>query len=754
MAGSRYKLLGSSLGKGSYGTVSPAWDLKEERLVAIKKQEGSSDEAVREMMLFDMLPPHPNRLRMYDKFCGSAHLYIVFEYMILSLRQVWERAQGFLNFKMVGQYGREVLNGLAHLHGHRVAHRDLSMNNVLLGENGSGLKIADLGLACSCESFILERTVQTLPYRAPEVLLQGKEPARLPNAPCTLDMWSFGVICYQLWASELPFSGTDVRCILQGQIDLLGPPTRSAGVSAADLDAQAVVADSAEAAGFDGAASLQSDAPEAYLPKWGETAATLRCQAPEHPFPGSLRLARRPVSEETVRDFLAKLLVWNPAERLASADALRHPMFQAGTSNPPGSPGEVPRSAPAALSNPQEAAGYAGVVADFAAMAAAGVSAATPPEAEASALMLETGESAGVVADAKAMGAAGVSAAAPSEGEASALMPVGASSLCRCTGNCGTLACGRAKRALYRPKSGSQSTPGTSDKSKHLCERRRLPGFISCKHCKCEVEACVKFRRQALTTGRFCSYHNTALASNAKNYGNPAGIWKFGKSWSQELRLVASNSALLREIPPCDVEAFVAAALPRMQGNALAGQTLLKLWAAAYIVFPWAIRAWVDAVFDPAFPAQPKVSDYAKLLAMLSLAEETDSPPGDPDAKQRAWEAAQLASRRKLWGPLALSRMMESRECRKRKRDNDDKQSCWGELIEVAEKTSPITCPTSPDGCAVFAGELQAFLQRFPVEFNHGTAGSPKSQTAYVCKSIQRKFFLRRRKQRRRFGIL
>ena len=73
----------------------------------------------------------------------------MFEYLYNCLSDVFHRAEGLLHVAVAKDYSCQVLQGLVHLHSHQVAHRDLSMGNILLDIPSNTLKIADLGLASS-----------------------------------------------------------------------------------------------------------------------------------------------------------------------------------------------------------------------------------------------------------------------------------------------------------------------------------------------------------------------------------------------------------------------------------------------------------------------------------------------------------------------------------------------------------------------------------------------------------------------------
>lgn len=96
----------------------------------------------------------------------------------------------------------QLLKGIAYCHSHRVVHRDLKPQNLLIDRNGS-LKIADFGLARAYGVPIGQITheVVTLWYRAPEILL-GSQTYSTP-----VDMWSAGCILAELSTRAPLFPG-------------------------------------------------------------------------------------------------------------------------------------------------------------------------------------------------------------------------------------------------------------------------------------------------------------------------------------------------------------------------------------------------------------------------------------------------------------------------------------------------------------------------------------------------------------------
>ena len=216
----RYKRLGNGgeRGAGAYGTVFAAWDQTGQKLVAIKEQLATSGCAEREMLFFHSIPSHPHLLEMHDQFVHRTMLYLVFQYLEASLHDVWVRARGFLDWERADRYGHHVLLGLAHLHAHKVAHRDLSMGNILFDASTNSARIADLGLAHCATSRVLEGKVTTLWFRALEVLLGI---ANLSCSQAMFDMWSAGCVLGALWSAV--FEADTEVAVWEKPVSLLGP---------------------------------------------------------------------------------------------------------------------------------------------------------------------------------------------------------------------------------------------------------------------------------------------------------------------------------------------------------------------------------------------------------------------------------------------------------------------------------------------------------------------------------------------------
>lgn len=130
--------------------------------------------------------------RLYDIIHQEQKLYLVFEFLDLDLKKymdsVGSRNEG-LNPAMVKKFTFQLVRGIYYCHAHRILHRDLKPQNLLIDREGN-LKLADFGLARAFGIPLRSYTheVVTLWYRSPEVLLGSR------HYSTAIDMWSVGCI--------------------------------------------------------------------------------------------------------------------------------------------------------------------------------------------------------------------------------------------------------------------------------------------------------------------------------------------------------------------------------------------------------------------------------------------------------------------------------------------------------------------------------------------------------------------------------
>ncbi len=207
---SHYKVL-EKLGEGGMGVVYKAQDLKLDRHVAIKflpQHISSSDEGkarfFQEAKAAAALN-HPNILGVHEIDEQDGSLFLVMEYIEgQTLRSYIEKLKSGTGIP-VNQaiaWTLQVAEGLKAAHGKNIIHRDIKPENIMLTNSGQ-LKIMDFGLAKLKSNVSITKTgtsLGTLAYMSPEQA-QGMA------ADHRSDIWSLGVVLYEMLTGELPFKG-------------------------------------------------------------------------------------------------------------------------------------------------------------------------------------------------------------------------------------------------------------------------------------------------------------------------------------------------------------------------------------------------------------------------------------------------------------------------------------------------------------------------------------------------------------------
>ncbi|KAM6215460.1 cyclin-dependent kinase 2 isoform 3-T3 [Rhynchocyon petersi] len=140
------------IGEGTYGVVYKAKNKLTGEVVALKKirldteTEGVPSTAIREISLLKELN-HPNIVKLLDVIHTENKLYLVFEFLHQDLKKFMDAsALTGIPLPLIKSYLFQLLQGLAFCHSHRVLHRDLKPQNLLINADGA-IKLADFGLA-------------------------------------------------------------------------------------------------------------------------------------------------------------------------------------------------------------------------------------------------------------------------------------------------------------------------------------------------------------------------------------------------------------------------------------------------------------------------------------------------------------------------------------------------------------------------------------------------------------------------------
>ncbi|XP_034950733.1 cyclin-dependent kinase 11B isoform X2 [Chelonus insularis] len=281
--------------EGTYGVVYRARDKRTDEIVALKRlkmekeKDGFPITSLREINTL-LKAQHPNIVTVREIVVGSNmdKIFIVMDYVEHDLKSLIEtmkqKKQGFLPGE-VKCLMQQLLKAVAHLHDNWILHRDLKTSNLLLSHRGI-LKVGDFGLAREYGSPLRQYTpiVVTLWYRAPELLLNGKE----YSTP--IDMWSVGCIFAELIKMEALFPGKSEIDQLNRIFKELGTPSERIWPGYSKLP-------------------MVSKIPFAHYPV------------------NNLRQRFSLFLSDQGIELLNKMLTYDPAQRMTAEDALKHPYF-------------------------------------------------------------------------------------------------------------------------------------------------------------------------------------------------------------------------------------------------------------------------------------------------------------------------------------------------------------------------------------------------------------------------------------------
>ncbi|KAH0476457.1 MAG: hypothetical protein KVP17_004690 [Porospora cf. gigantea B] len=283
------------VGEGTYGEVFKAQDYNG-CTVALKKirppnkDEGIPSTAIREISLLKELD-HINIVRLFDVIHRDNELTLVFEYLDQDLKRLIDTCDGRegrprgLHPTAIRSFMFQLVSGVEYCHHHKVLHRDLKPQNLLINREGY-LKLCDFGLARAygipVESYTHE--VVTLWYRSPDVLM-GSDRYSTP-----LDIWSVGCIFGEMVTGKPLFSGMNEAQMLQSIYSKLGTPT------------------------------LWTDME--LLPNVAQYTSLLHPPQRMQPFENLF-----PTLDPQGRQLLKSMLAFDPNKRITAREALAHPYF-------------------------------------------------------------------------------------------------------------------------------------------------------------------------------------------------------------------------------------------------------------------------------------------------------------------------------------------------------------------------------------------------------------------------------------------
>ncbi len=209
----KYNII-AEIGRGGMGVVYKAEDLKLKRFVAIKllpselaKDEEAKERFIREAQAAAALS-HPNICTIHEVDESEGKTYIAMEFIDgHSLRE--RTVKGPLSIEEVLEVSIQIAQGLTEAHQKGIIHRDIKSANIMVDEKGQP-KIMDFGLAKVAGGALITkeaRPMGTVAYMSPEQ-------ARGEEVDHRSDIWSFGVVLYEMLTGQLLFRAEEEKSLI------------------------------------------------------------------------------------------------------------------------------------------------------------------------------------------------------------------------------------------------------------------------------------------------------------------------------------------------------------------------------------------------------------------------------------------------------------------------------------------------------------------------------------------------------------
>eukprot|EP00928_Gymnodinium_smaydae_P027090 TRINITY_DN21068_c0_g1_i1.p1 TRINITY_DN21068_c0_g1~~TRINITY_DN21068_c0_g1_i1.p1 ORF type:complete len:1428 (+),score=315.60 TRINITY_DN21068_c0_g1_i1:146-4429(+) len=198
----RYHVL-HLIGQGCFGKVFKGRRRYSGQVVALKfiskrgKPEKDLQNLRLELGILQRLD-HPNIIRLLDSFDTNTDFVVVTEFAYGELFEIFQDDKT-LPEEQVAHIARQLTQALNYLHSQKIIHRDMKPQNVLVGADDT-IKLCDFGFAriMSHQTTVLTSIKGTPLYMAPELVQERPY-------DCSADLWSLGVICYELVVGKPPF---------------------------------------------------------------------------------------------------------------------------------------------------------------------------------------------------------------------------------------------------------------------------------------------------------------------------------------------------------------------------------------------------------------------------------------------------------------------------------------------------------------------------------------------------------------------
>ncbi|KAI9052290.1 hypothetical protein LZ554_003644 [Drepanopeziza brunnea f. sp. 'monogermtubi'] len=212
---------GALIGQGSFGSVYLALHAVTGELLAVKQVEApspasNSQNDARKKSMIDALKreisllrdlQHPNIVQYLGASSSAEHLNIFLEYVPGGSVQSMLNSYGALREPLIRNFVRQIVTGLAYLHGREIIHRDIKGANILV-DNKGGIKISDFGISKKIEASNLlggAGNNKNRPSLQGSVFWMAPEVVKQTSYTRKADIWSLGCLIVEMMTGNHPF---------------------------------------------------------------------------------------------------------------------------------------------------------------------------------------------------------------------------------------------------------------------------------------------------------------------------------------------------------------------------------------------------------------------------------------------------------------------------------------------------------------------------------------------------------------------
>ena len=204
----RYEIL-EKIGEGGMAVVYKAFCHRLSRFVAVKimREEMAADEEFKRRFCAEShaiaMLSHPNIVAVYDVSHSDDVEYIVMELVDgITLKQYMDK-RGAISWKEALHFTKQITKALAHAHSRGIIHRDIKPQNIMLLKDGT-IKVADFGIAA------LENEMQESGQAIGSIHYIAPEQARGENPDARSDIYSLGIVMYEMLTGRKPYTGETI----------------------------------------------------------------------------------------------------------------------------------------------------------------------------------------------------------------------------------------------------------------------------------------------------------------------------------------------------------------------------------------------------------------------------------------------------------------------------------------------------------------------------------------------------------------